>query len=176
MRSRYLTTAIAMFVVASCGGDGYGSGYGDDEESQDDHSSASGDAGAWDARVKDAGAAKPDGGAWDAAGGREGATKNEDDDNDSTPDGGSGRDPGGDSCATLSYQTFGKQFLTDYCVSCHGGAAPTGGFKLDTLAALTSRKAGVKKQVLSGGMPMGDKKPSGSERARLGQWIDCGAK
>ena len=190
MRSRFLTAAIAMLFVASCGGDGYGSSsgsaYGDDDDTQDDEGSTSRDAGTSDARVPDGGG-KADGGAWDAGGGGEGGGDDEDDgadddgaedDDDATADAGvdAGKDAGADSCATLTYQSFGRQFLTDYCISCHGGAAPRGGFKLDTLAAVSSRKTGVKSQVLSGGMPMGNKKPSDSERARLGQWLDCGPK
>jgi mono/diheme cytochrome c family protein len=190
MRSGYVTAAITFLFVASCGGDGYGSGsdYGDDEDRQDEEGTPTRDGGAWDARVKDGGTTR-DGGAWDAGGGGKGGGDDDDDgagddDGDDGDDGAgpvdagtdAGRDAGGDSCATLTYQTFGKQFMTDYCVSCHGGAAPRGGFKLDTLAAVSGRKAGVKTQVLSGGMPMGNKRPSDAERARLGQWIDCGPK
>ena len=186
MRSRNLTAAIAMLIVASCGGDGYdtssGSAYGDDEDTQDEEGTTSRDAGATNARAKDGG--KSDGGTSDAGGGGVRGADDQSAADDGPSDGGPGADAGiaaesdagADSCATLTYESFGKQFLASYCLSCHGGATPRGGFKLDTLAAVITRKVGVKAQVLSGGMPMGNKKPSDEERARLGQWIDCGPK
>ena len=182
MHSRYVTATFAMLFVASCGGDPYGSSSGavagDDEDTQEEEGSTNRDAGARDARTKDAG--RGDGGSWEAGGGSTGGAEDAGSGTDDAPSTDAGaeasKDAGGDSCATLTYQAFGKQFVSDYCLSCHGGAAPRGGFKLDTLAAVDARRTGVKAQVLSGGMPMGSKRPSDAERARFGQWIDCGPK
>jgi len=136
----------------------------------------------WDAQASDAGAAPwtsedaswGGGGKGDAGGG-----------SSSWSDGGSktdgGRDAGradasAESCATLTYESFGRQFLTNYCVSCHGATNPREGIRLDSLNGAVMRKAGVKAQVLGGSMPQGNKLPSDADRMRFGQWIDCGPK
>lgn len=168
MISRTLRVFTILVFVAACG-DGYGS---DDDgyALESDRDDATGDAGAKDAGAakdagpKDGGATPSDAGVRADAGAR-----------DAGKDAAVGDAGGGAACAELTYETFGKQFLTKYCVSCHSGAAPRGGLALDTLAGLQARKSGVKTQVANGNMPQGSNKPSAEERTRLGQWIDCGA-
>jgi hypothetical protein len=165
MISRTLRTLTVTILVSACG-DGYG--VDDDYDIENQNSNATSDAGK-----------RSDGGARDSGA--------KDDDDDVRADGGSGapRDggvdasrPSGDAggvCATLTYETFAKQFFSSYCVSCHGGTAPRAGFRLETLAQVQARKAGIKTQVTSGNMPQGNKKPTADERTKLGQWVDCGA-
>lgn len=95
------------------------------------------------------------------------------------PDSGLARDAGasgdGGACA-LTYENFGKQFMTSYCVSCHAGAAAKHMVQLDTLAGVQKNKAQVKRQaVTTMAMPEGLTKPSSADRQKLGQWLDCGA-
>jgi hypothetical protein len=79
------------------------------------------------------------------------------------------------SCSTLSYETFGKDFMRQYCVSCHGSSAVKG-VSLDTLANVQQHAAKVKSEVAGTSMPVpGAAQPSAAERQKLSQWIDCGA-
>ncbi|MET0340447.1 MAG: cytochrome c [Polyangiales bacterium] len=187
MRSGKLTafaTTIAISLFAGCGGSGYGDYDDDGEESRTDQVEAR-DGGGSDARVKDGGAARSDGGAWADGGGGAGGGDDDDEDGDDgddddvvadagAADAGKGDAGGGaDACATLTYQTFGRQFLTNYCVSCHGSS---GGLSLTSLANVTRAKANVKSMVTSKSMPLGGKLPSDDERTRFAQWIDCGPK
>jgi hypothetical protein len=147
----------------AAGGDGgvpwdarFGDGGGAGDASTWDASPAP-DAGgnSWDASVADAGgydAAQPDAG------------------------GGGGSDSGtpGNQCSTLTYNSFGQQFLSSYCTGCHGAVGAVRGIRLDTLENLVSRKGGAKSAVLSGAMPQGTNRPSTADRERFGQWIDCG--
>jgi hypothetical protein len=83
----------------------------------------------------------------------------------------------GSTCDTLTYDSFGKTFMTTYCTSCHGSAMAQKNIRLDTLAGVTSAKNKVKAEVASSAMPpRGSKMPSAAERTDLGKWIDCGPK
>jgi hypothetical protein len=86
-------------------------------------------------------------------------------------DAGAGGDAGG--CAT--YENFGKQFMTTYCIVCHTGATAKHMVQLDTLAGVQKNKVAVKRQaVTTTVMPEANPKPSSAERQKLGQWLDCG--
>jgi hypothetical protein len=81
----------------------------------------------------------------------------------------------GGACA-LTYENFGKQFMTSYCVSCHSGIAAKHMVQLDTLAGVQKNKTAVKRQaVTTTVMPEQNPKPTSAERQKLGQWLDCGA-
>lgn len=181
LRSTHALLALLLPLAAACGADsGYAGGSYDNDE---DQNSSTGN------EKRDAGKGK-DGGAWDAGVEDEedrDTPRDEDEDSEqeeSASDAGpswsdAGKQDAGSrdsQCATLTYETFGKQFMTSYCVSCHAGSAPKANLKLDTLTAVAARKAGVKTQVLNGTMPQGNKKPSQEERTKLGAWIDCGAR
>jgi hypothetical protein len=75
---------------------------------------------------------------------------------------------------TLTYANFGQQFLTSYCVGCHGAVSPRAGVRLDSLGGITARKVQAKAAVLNSIMPQGTNRPSAADRERFGQWIDCG--
>jgi hypothetical protein len=92
----------------------------------------------------------------------------------SKPDaGGTKADAGtGGACSALTYESFGKGFITTYCASCHSA----GDFVLTSLANIKKFKADIKEQAVdSKRMPQkGAKQPTDAERAKLGQWLDCG--
>jgi hypothetical protein len=86
-------------------------------------------------------------------------------------------DAGGSACDSLTYDNFGKMFLSTYCVSCHGPTIAQAKIKLDSLASVTTNKAKVKMEVSTSAMPpLGSKAPTSAERTKLGQFIDCGPK
>lgn len=82
--------------------------------------------------------------------------------------------------STLTYETFGKAFLDDYCVACHAPGGSQSGSPLDTLAHAKSwageidRYAGSGPDATNTGMPQGGNKPSLMERQMLSEWIACG--
>jgi hypothetical protein len=80
----------------------------------------------------------------------------------------------GDACATLTYESFGEEFIDTYCASCHTAMDP----KLTTLAQVKTNKAKIKAEAVdSENMPpKGAMAPSDAERVKLGQWLDCGPK
>jgi hypothetical protein len=197
--------AMLTIFAVGCGDDGGGEGYDDPYGDQANvnvgdggaqlpgliDAGRSGDAGAlnpWG--VQDAQAINPNG--WDASAPIDAALSGPSDagawsdaarlDAASGGDAAAGdagapvADAGGAGCATLTYQSFGQKFMSDYCVSCHGAVNPRNNVRLDSLAQIATRKAQVKSAVSSGAMPQGTKKPSGAERTQLGQWLDCGPK
>lgn len=80
-----------------------------------------------------------------------------------------------DACAALTYERFGKAFLSRYCVGCHGGSSAVAGVRLDSVEALRSQSDDVARLTTSGLMPRGNLKPSAAEREQLERWIACGA-
>lgn len=100
--------------------------------------------------------------------------------------------PSGATCATgstLTYDNFGKTFMTTYCVSCHDsaktGAARNGApafHDFDTLNGIKAVSNHVDEYAAAGPasvneiMPEGDGPfPTLAEREMLGEWIACGA-
>jgi hypothetical protein len=84
-----------------------------------------------------------------------------------------GTDAGGAGC--LTYENFGKQFMTMYCTNCHMGLFASHFVQLDSLAGVQTNKAAIKVQAVTGTtMPQADPKPSDADRKRLGEWLDCG--
>ncbi len=93
-------------------------------------------------------------------------------------------EPAGPSEATLAYRAHVRPILTDFCVSCHGGAEPEGGFSLEaqaesdeapafeTLRAGTSRYERLAHHVLSGAMPpAGEPAPDAEQRDAFVAWF-----
>ena len=92
------------------------------------------------------------------------------------------------SSSTLTYDNFGKKFMTDYCIRCHSSAlvgavsrsdAPAG-VNFDTLGGVTTNRVAIDAQAASGptathtAMPPDGGFPSTAERAKLGEWLACG--
>ena len=191
-RTFLLLTALA----SACGGDNYSAD--DYDDLRDDSNASTGaqaqDAGkdgaaSWDASHGDAGSASSGppgsdaGTARDASPWAEAGPSDAGSHNDAAPvswpraDAGPSPDAGGaQACSALTYESFGKQFLSNYCVSCHGAVSPKANIRLDSLAGLVANKAVVRSAVVGSIMPQGNKQPTSAERERLGQWIDCGPK
>ena len=92
--------------------------------------------------------------------------------------------------STLTYTSFGKAFMDQYCVSCHAsslsGAARQGApsdHDFDTLALVHATEAEHIDENAAAGPnavntempPAGSKAPSEEERRKLGEWLACGA-
>lgn len=90
--------------------------------------------------------------------------------------------------STLTYGTFGEQFMTTYCTGCHSsqleGAARRGApeyHDFDTIDGIRAvadhidQVAAAGPAVTNAAMPPGNKVPTEEERKKLGEWIACGA-
>lgn len=90
--------------------------------------------------------------------------------------------------SALTYDTFGKMFMEDYCTRCHSstlsgnarnGAPP--GHDFDSLAGIQAvsehidQFAGAGPDAVNIEMPPTNPKPSQGEREMLGEWLACGA-
>jgi Cytochrome C oxidase, cbb3-type, subunit III len=90
-------------------------------------------------------------------------------------DAGATTDAGAGLCSTLTYASFGMQFMSSYCTGCHSGEAAKHGVQLNTLAGVQKNKAAIKATAVTGAtMPMGNSQLSAADRQKLGQWLDCG--
>lgn len=89
----------------------------------------------------------------------------------------------------LTYDNFGKDFMTEYCLGCHS-ESKTGTARnkapadhnfdkladIQLLAAHIDQNAGSGPKSTNRDMPRGDgPKPSDEERAKLSEWLACGA-
>lgn len=99
-------------------------------------------------------------------------------------------EPSGATCppsSTLTYETFGRAFMNDYCTRCHSSAlrgaerngAPSD-HDFDTLAGIRATTTHHIDELAAAGpahvntaMPPTDPKPSTSEREQLGEWLAC---
>jgi uncharacterized membrane protein len=91
--------------------------------------------------------------------------------------------------STLTYDNFGKEFMTKYCTTCHGEQV-TGANRMmapadhnfDTLAEIDLLKKHIDEMAGSGPsatnrtMPKADPKPTDDERKKLSEWLACGPK
>ena len=91
--------------------------------------------------------------------------------------------------STLTYDTFGRDFLSTYCVRCHAsglttvaerGGAPIG-MDFDTAELAREHRAAIDSVAAAGPtrvnvyMPIGTPQPTDEERELLGEWLACGA-
>lgn len=82
----------------------------------------------------------------------------------------------------LTYETFGRAFLAERCQTCHGqptserDGAPSG-YDFATLDAVREHKRRIFARAAADNvtMPPGPDDPPASERARLAEWLVCGA-
>ena len=99
-------------------------------------------------------------------------------------------DPTGSTCppgSTLSYETFGNDFMQSYCVECHASdlpaaermGAPTG-VDFDTLEGILDRAGEIDSAAAAGPdatntlMPPAEQpQPTEAERMMLGEWLAC---
>lgn len=89
--------------------------------------------------------------------------------------------------STITYDNFGKNFMTKYCTRCHSselrGADRQGApsfHDFDTLYGIRAVSDHVDETTASGpaatntGMPPDKPAPTLAERKQLGEWIACG--
>jgi len=90
--------------------------------------------------------------------------------------------------STLTWDSFGEKFMTDYCTRCHAsalsGAARQGAPSDHNFeSALLVRQeiehidgeAAAGPDAVNIGMPIGGPTPTEAERLLLGEWLACGA-
>jgi uncharacterized membrane protein len=87
--------------------------------------------------------------------------------------------PGG---TTLTYDSFGREFLATQCNTCHARDATTRhgapeAYHFDTLADIHARadRIFVRAAGPNTSMPPGPYDPPADERDRLAEWLACGA-
>jgi uncharacterized membrane protein len=79
----------------------------------------------------------------------------------------------------LTYDTFGKYFMSAYCNHCHStshAGAPSG-YKFDTLEQVRQHAARIFIRAAGPNvtMPPGPDDPSEVQRDKLAEWLACGA-
>ncbi len=82
-----------------------------------------------------------------------------------------------DAGTALTYDNFGADFMTGYCVSCHGVGRTEKNVALNTRALVLTWKSQVSSQAGQGTSmpPTGSTIPTQAERDQLVQWVSCGA-
>lgn len=79
--------------------------------------------------------------------------------------------------STLSYENFGQAFFADNCLSCHASREqPT----LTTQAAIQANRDEIDLEAAAGPNGVNTEMPQGgsvstADRAKLGEWLACGA-
>jgi uncharacterized membrane protein len=80
---------------------------------------------------------------------------------------------------TLTYQTFGQQFLADNCNTCHSSskAGAPSGYKFDTQEQVQKHAARIFIRAAGPNvtMPPGPDDPPELSRDQLAEWLACGA-
>ena len=94
-------------------------------------------------------------------------------------------DPACSASTALTYTNFGKQFVDDFCSSCHAGSAQGADRQgapatvvFDSLAQIHAKAQEVQDDVVVlKVMPFGQstKHPTDAQREQFGQWLHCGA-
>ncbi len=99
-------------------------------------------------------------------------------------------DPSGSTCppgSALSYETFGNDFMQNYCTECHASDLPVAermdaptDANFDTLAGILDkadeidRRAAFGPDATNSFMPPADQpQPTEAERMQLGEWLAC---
>lgn len=89
-------------------------------------------------------------------------------------------DPTGSVCPTtsaLTYESFGQNFMTTHCLSCHASQqSPT----FNTVEQIRARASDIDRAAASGPKATNTFMPEDgsvdvAERQKLGEWLACGA-
>lgn len=91
-------------------------------------------------------------------------------------------DSSGSTCpsdSTLTYESFGQNFIQTYCLACHadgGKESPA----LSTLAEVQAHRDEIDRAAAAGPNGVNTYMPEGAavpeaERRKLGEWLACGA-
>jgi mono/diheme cytochrome c family protein len=94
-----------------------------------------------------------------------------------------GLSPSGATCptdSTLTYDTFGKDFFNTNCLRCHSSTTKGQTPLFDTQDLIKASKTKIDEEAASGPKSTNDTMPNDkniatSERAKLGEWLACGA-
>ncbi len=78
----------------------------------------------------------------------------------------------------LTWDNFGKSFMDQWCVQCHGGPNGYSSRALNSREAVQANLQRVFVNAAAGNvaMPPGPNDPPRTERDRLAEWLSCGAK
>lgn len=81
--------------------------------------------------------------------------------------------------STLTYESFGKDFFANHCNACHASTGPESP-KFDTVEQIRAAKGDVDRAAAKGPKATNDYMPEGrsvsdADRAKLGEWLACGA-
>lgn len=83
---------------------------------------------------------------------------------------------------TLTYESFGRQFLDQYCQRCHGAVGPNRegapsayDFGSAEDARAWRERIFARSALDNTSMPPGPDDPPDAERAKLADWLACGA-
>lgn len=82
-----------------------------------------------------------------------------------------------DAGTTLSYDMFGKSFMSRHCTSCHGGGDGHSSRSFATLESIRVQRDRIFANAAEGNMamPPGPDGPTLREREDLADWLACGA-
>jgi mono/diheme cytochrome c family protein len=79
-----------------------------------------------------------------------------------------------DAGTTLTYESFGADFMTGYCIACHGNSRIEKGVDLTTAAGIAAHRSAIVNEVGGGSMPpTGSPAPTDAERAQIVEWLGC---
>ena len=78
---------------------------------------------------------------------------------------------------SLTYDNFGRGFVAEWCVRCHGGANGYSSRAFTSLDSIRSQRDRIfiNAAADNGSMPPGPDGPSQTERNELADWLACGA-
>ena len=80
---------------------------------------------------------------------------------------------------TLTYESFGQEFMSKHCLACHSASGPDSP-KLDTLEQIQANLSAIEKVAAAGPDSVKTSMPEGgsvdeAERRKLGEWLACKA-
>ena len=77
----------------------------------------------------------------------------------------------------LTYDNFGKDFMTTYCVRCHGGPNGYSSRAFTDVDLVRANAADIFRNAAAGNvtMPPGPDDPPKDQRDKLAEWLACGA-
>jgi hypothetical protein len=78
---------------------------------------------------------------------------------------------------TLTYDNFGKDFMTTYCVQCHGGPNGYSSRSFTDVGTIRAQAADIFRNAAEDNttMPPGPVDPPKDARYKLAEWLSCGA-
>jgi hypothetical protein len=82
-----------------------------------------------------------------------------------------------DAGTPLTYDNFGKDFMTTYCVRCHGGPNGYSSRAFTDVDTIRAQAADIFRNAAEDNvtMPPGPDDPPKDERYKLAEWLSCGA-